>query len=146
MLKKIIFRLLLIFVICLLASALFNLLYLNHLKRLYPVPGNFYAVNGSAMHIYCTGQGSPTVVIEPGIGGDWLDWQKVQPELAKTTRVCTYDRAGLGWSELQPGPRDAEHIAPQLHQLLQQAGEHPPFVLLGASAGGYYVREFYALY
>ena len=144
--KKLILCAALIFVVCLAASSSFNLLYLHHQKTRYPVPGKFYQVNGKTMHIYCTGQGSPTVVIEPGIGGDWLDWQRVQPELAKTTRVCSYDRAGLGWSESQSGPRDAVNIASQLYTLLQEAGEQSPFVLLGASAGGFYVREFRALF
>jgi pimeloyl-ACP methyl ester carboxylesterase len=146
MAKKLISRAALVLVGCLTASSLFNLLYLHHLKAHYPVPGNFYKVNDRTMHLYCSGAGSPTVLIEPGIGNSWLDWQKVQPELAKTTRVCTYDRAGLGWSETQPGPRDAVNIASQLQQLLQQAGEPGPFVLLGASAGGFYIREFYARY
>src|SRR5882724_4911865 len=139
MMKKLIPRVALVFVVCVAASSSFNLLYLRHQKTRYPVPGKFYQVYGKTMHIYCAGLGSPTVVIEPGIGGDWLDWQRVQPELAKTTRVCSYDRAGLGWSEGQSGPRDAVNIASQLHTLLQQAGEQGPFVLLGASAGGFYV-------
>ena len=98
------------------------------------------------MHIYCTGQGSPTVIIEPGLGGDWLDWQHVQPELSKTTRVCTYDRLGNGWSEPQPGLHDAVSTATRLHGLLQQAGEKGPFVFIGASMGGYFVRDYYAQY
>jgi pimeloyl-ACP methyl ester carboxylesterase len=84
------------------------------------------------------------VVIEGGIGNDWIDWQLVQPELSKVTRVCTYDRAGLGWSELPPGQRDARHIAAQLHALLQAAGEKPPLLMIGASAGAFYVRQFYS--
>lgn len=73
------------------------------LRVRYPVPGAFYQVNARSMHLYCSGRGSPTVVLEAGGGEDWLIWQKVQPEVAKTTRVCSYDRAGVGWSELQPG-------------------------------------------
>jgi pimeloyl-ACP methyl ester carboxylesterase len=110
------------------------------------MPGKLYEVNGSPMHLYCTGAGSPTVVLEAGLGNYWLHWQRVQPELAKTTRVCSYDRAGLGWSDPQAGPRDATHIAAQLHSLLQQAGEAGPLVLAGASAGGLYIREFTAAY
>jgi len=98
------------------------------------------------MHLYCTGHGSPTIVLEAGGGDDWLIWQKVQPEVANTTRVCSYDRAGTGWSELQPGLRDATHIADQLHLLLQQASEQGPFVLAGASVGGLYIRQFAATY
>ena len=128
------------------ASALFNLAVAAILKARYPVPGAFYQVGGHAMHLYCTGQGSPTVLLESGLGSDWLYWQKVQPEVAKTTRVCSYDRAGLGWSDDQPGPRDAKNIAAQLHSLLQQAGETGPLVLVGASAGGLYARQFVAAY
>jgi pimeloyl-ACP methyl ester carboxylesterase len=130
----------------LLAGSLYNAAAVWRLSSLYPVPGKFFEVNGSKMHLYCTGSGSPTVVLESGLGGDWLVWQKVQPGLEKTTRVCSYDRAGLGWSDPQPGPRDAKDIALQLHALLQQAGETGPLVLAGASAGGFYVRQFVADY
>lgn len=131
---------------CVLASAAYNAFYVHHLAKRYPVPGNFYLVNGYRMHLYCTGAGSPTVVLEGGRGADWIYWQKVQPELSKTTRVCSYDRAGLGWSDPQPGARDANHIAAQLHALLQQAGETEPLIVIGASAGGFYVREYVATY
>jgi pimeloyl-ACP methyl ester carboxylesterase len=128
------------------ACAVFNLAIGGILRARHPVPGAFYQIGGRSMHLYCTGHGSPTVLLEGGLGDDWLYWQKVQPELAKTTRVCSYDRAGLGWSDLQPGPRDAKNIAAQLHSLLQEAREREPLVLVGASAGGFYVREFAAMY
>ncbi len=129
-----------------LAPALLNLAISAVLRARFPVPGAFYQVNGRSMHLYCTGHGSPTVVLEAGGGDDWLIWQRVQPEVATTTRVCSYDRAGTGWSELQPGIRDANHIAGQLRLLLQQAGEKGPFVLVGASVGGFYIRQFVATY
>ena len=132
--------------LCVLASAGYNTVSVWYLRRHFPPPGKLYAVNGSPMHLYCAGNGSPTVVLESGLGSDWLNWQRVQPELAKTTRVCSYDRAGLGWSNLQPGPRDAKNIAAQLHSLLQQANEVGPLVFVGASAGGFYAREFIATY
>src|SRR5439155_20942603 len=93
-------------------------------------------------HLYCIGKGSPTVLLEAGGGDDWLIWQKIQPELANTTRVCSYDRPGVGWSDLQPGTRDAKHLAGELHSLLQQAAEKGPMVLVGASVGGFYIRQF----
>jgi pimeloyl-ACP methyl ester carboxylesterase len=133
-----------VLIFCVAVSAAYNAIRSRYLQSRYPVPGKFYAVNGSVMHIYCIGSGSPTVVLESGRGDDWLYWQKVQPDLAKATRVCSYDRAGLGWSDPQPGLRDARNIATQLHALLQQAGEAGPFVMVGASAGGLYVREFVA--
>jgi pimeloyl-ACP methyl ester carboxylesterase len=146
MLKKILIGALSVVLLCLLFSAAFNLIYLHHLNEKYPPPGTFYEVNGRKMHLDCTGSGSPTVIIEPGLGGDWLDWQHVQPELSNTTRVCTYDRLGNGWSEPAPGLHDAVTTASRLHSLLQQAGEKSPFVFIGASMGGYFVREYNALY
>ena len=107
-----------------------------------PVPGAFYRVNGRQMHIYCSGEGSPTVVIEAAASASWLAWQGVQTRLSKVTRVCTYDRSGHGWSEHRSGPRDAEAIVSELHSLLNEADVQRPLVLVGHSAGGLYVREY----
>src|ERR1041385_5942564 len=107
-----------------------------------PVPGNFYSVNGRQMHIYCTGAGSPTVLIETGAGATWLGWQAVQSQLARITRVCTYDRAGHGWSERRSGARDAETIVRELHTLLDQASVERPLVFTGHSFGGLLAREY----
>jgi pimeloyl-ACP methyl ester carboxylesterase len=123
-------------------SATYNLAVSAVLQHCYPPPGAIYNVNGYAMHLYCTGASAPTVIVEAGLGNDFIRWQKVQPEVAKFTRICTYDRAGLGWSDERPEPHDAKHIAQQLHALLQAAGENGPIVLVGASAGGYYARQF----
>jgi pimeloyl-ACP methyl ester carboxylesterase len=82
-------------------------------------------------------------VIDAGWGdwsATWSSW--VQPEAAKTTRVCTYDRAGMGWSETGPLPRTAEHFAQELHSGLERAGIPGPFVLVGHSAGGVTMRVF----
>lgn len=133
--------------ICLVAivvcfGAAYNAIALRRLRLAHPVPGAFYAVAGHSMHLYCTGTGSPTIVLEAGLGDDWIYWQKVQPELAKTTRVCSYDRAGLGWSEPQSPPQDAQVISSHLHDLLQAAHEQGPYILVGASAGGFYVRQY----
>ena len=98
------------------------------------------------MHLYCTGEGSPTIVLEAGVGDDSLAWAKVQPELSKTTRVCSYDRAGMGWSTPQPDPRDADTIASELHALLQQAGVRGPIVLMGHSMAGVYIRGYATRY
>jgi pimeloyl-ACP methyl ester carboxylesterase len=127
-------------------SAAYNLIASAALQHRYPPPGRIYKVNGYGMHLYCTGDGAPTVIVEAGLGNDFIAWQKVQPEVAKFTRVCTYDRAGLGWSDDQPDPHDAKHIAQQLHALLQAAGENAPIVLVGASAGGFYARQFVSDY
>ncbi len=104
------------------------------------------AVDGHVMHLYCTGAGSPTVVIEGGLGDTWINWQMVQPELARVTRVCSYDRAGLGWSDPDSGPRDAVAISDQLHELLQRADITGRLVLIGQSAGGLYVRRYVTKY
>jgi hypothetical protein len=96
--------------------------------KTYPPPGQLVDVGGHRLHINCTGTGSPTVVIEAGLG-DWsTSWgEAVQPAVAKTTRVCTYDRAGMGWSEAGPLPRDAAQFARELHTLLQNAQIPGPY-------------------
>lgn len=108
----------------------------------YPPPGQRVAVGGHRLHIHCTGTGSPTVVIDAGLG-DWsTTWAKVQPEVARQAHVCTYDRAGYGWSDAGPLPRDAETFARELRRLLREAGIPGPYVLAGHSLGGLTVRVF----
>lgn len=111
--------------------------------KAYPPPGELVDVGGHRLHIYCTGSGSPTVIIEAGLG-DWSTlWAGyVQPEVAKTTRICTYDRAGMGWSEAGPLPRDAAQMAKELYTLLQNANIHGPYVMVGHSLGGLVIRVF----
>ena len=111
--------------------------------KAYPPPGQLVDVGGYRLHINCTGSGSPTVVIVAG-AGDWsTTWGGVvQPEVAKTTRVCTYDRPGLGWSEAAPLPGDAAQFAKELHTLLQNANIPGPYVMVGHSLGGFVVRIF----
>ena len=110
--------------------------------RAYPPPGQLVDVGGYRLHINCIGTGSPTVVIDAGLG-DWsTTWGFVQQEVAKATRVCTYDRAGLGWSEVGPLPRNAEQHAKELHTLLQNAKIPGPYVMVGHSLGGLDVRIF----
>jgi pimeloyl-ACP methyl ester carboxylesterase len=98
------------------------------------------------MHIDCMGQGSPAVIFDSGLGDTYLSWRKVQPEIAKLTQSCTYDRAGLGYSDPSPRPRTSKVIAEELHALLRAAGVSPPYVLVGHSMGGYDVRLFASLY
>lgn len=126
----------------LLSIAIWNLWVTNLLHAHNPVPGDFFLVDGRQMHIFCSGIGSPTIIIEAGLGSDWLGWQGVQPQLSQRSRVCTYDRSGLGWSEPRPGKRDAEAIAQQLHTLLDEAGMAGPIILVGHSAGGLNIREY----
>ena len=98
------------------------------------------------MHLLCTGEGSPTLVLDAGLGNDSLIWANVQPELSKVTRVCSYDRAGFGWSEPRPDPRDAGRIAHELHRLLNEAGVTGSVVLMGHSISGLYIRAYAASY
>ncbi len=110
--------------------------------KAYPPPGQMVDVGGYRLHINCTGEGSPTVVVESGWGDFSATWSRVQPEIAKTTRICTYDRAGMGWSEVSPEPRTAREFAKELHTLLQKANEPGPYILVGHSMGGYTVRVY----
>jgi pimeloyl-ACP methyl ester carboxylesterase len=107
-----------------------------------PPPGRLVDIGGHKLHLYCTGAGAPTVVLEAGASAFAIDWQLVQPEVARNNRVCAYDRLGHGWSDANTGT-DA-HVIGNLHSLLQQAGERPPFVLVGASRGGLFVRMYQA--
>jgi pimeloyl-ACP methyl ester carboxylesterase len=111
-------------------------------RRAYSPIGQLYTVDGHQLHMICLGEGSPTVILEAGGGHFSATWARVQPMIAQSTRVCTYDRAGYGWSEPGPEPRDAQHIATELHALLDVAGVEPPYVLVGHSLGGIYARVF----
>jgi pimeloyl-ACP methyl ester carboxylesterase len=108
----------------------------------YPPPGQLVDVDGHRLHLHCVGQGSPTVVLDAGLGAFSLDWGAVQPEIAMTTRVCAYDRAGLGWSEPGPRPRSPQQFADELYTLLTNAGVEGPYLLVGHSISGKTVRLF----
>ena len=108
-----------------------------------PAPGRLIDVDGRRLHILCSGSGSPTVVLEAGASSFAIDWTLVQRELAATTRVCSYDRAGMGWSDA--GTLESRvSTARDLHRLLRAAGERPPYVLVGASRGGLFIRAYQA--
>jgi pimeloyl-ACP methyl ester carboxylesterase len=114
----------------------------------YPPPGKLVQVNDHKLHILTMGenQPGPTVVLESGLGGPLTTWHWVQPEVAKFARVVSYDRAGLGWSEDSQNPINAQENAQQLYSLLQKAGIKGPYILVGHSAGGLYIRKFTKLY
>ncbi|MGC1106632.1 MAG: alpha/beta hydrolase [Candidatus Acidiferrales bacterium] len=99
-----------------------------------------------SLNIDCSGQGSPTVILDSGLGVPAVGWKFVQPGVAKFTRVCSYDRAGYGWSTAGPMPRTSAEIVKELHALLAAAGEKPPYILVGHSFGGYNVRVFNGAY
>jgi pimeloyl-ACP methyl ester carboxylesterase len=115
-------------------------------RRFSPMTGRLFDVGGYRMHIHCAGEGSPTVILESGLGDTYISWRKVQPQVAKITRVCSYDRAGIGYSESGSQPRTSKVMAAELHSLLQAADVAPPYVLVGHSMGGYNVRLYSSLY
>ena len=115
-------------------------------QRKYPPPGVLVNVGGYKMHIYCMGEGSPTVILDAANMGTVSNWAWIQPEVAKATRVCAYDRADSGWSDLSPQPNDTRQNAEALHALLEKAGETGAYVLVGHSFGGLYVRMYAEMY
>jgi pimeloyl-ACP methyl ester carboxylesterase len=115
-------------------------------QRTYSPPGEMVDVGTHTLHINCVGRGSPTVILEAANLGISAHWVRVQQQLAKTTRVCAYDRAGMGWSESGTEPRDARQISSELHTLLKGAGTEGPYVLVGHSYGGLYARMYAARY
>ena len=112
--------------------------------RAQTMPGALVSIGGHRLHLQCTGSGSPTVVLEPGLGGASTDMQWIASAVAADTRVCVYDRAGRGWSDEANGPQDAAHIASDLHTLLGRAHIPGPYVLAGHSFGGLYILSFAA--
>jgi pimeloyl-ACP methyl ester carboxylesterase len=114
--------------------------------RFNPMPGRRYDVGGYKMHLDCTGEGSPTVILDSGLGDSYIPWRKVQPEIANFTRVCSYDRAGLGFSYYSHHPSTSRDFAKELHTLLHNAGIPSPYVLVGHSMGGFDVRLYASLF
>jgi pimeloyl-ACP methyl ester carboxylesterase len=143
-------RLLLVLLVLLLFCAAAGFIYENiseaRDRRFNPMPGRLVDVGGRKMHIHCTGAGSPTVILESGLGDSYVSWRQVQPEIAKFAHVCSYDRAGLGYSDPVSEPRTSKVIAQELQQLLRAAGVNPPYILVGHSMGGYDVRFYAKLY
>jgi pimeloyl-ACP methyl ester carboxylesterase len=112
----------------------------------FTMPGRLIDVGDHKLHINCTGTGSPTVLLEPGLGELSSNMAWIAPAVASTTRVCVYDRAGRGWSESAGASQDGVQVATDLHTLLERAGEPGPYVLAGHSAGGIYVLNFAHLF
>ena len=111
-------------------------------RKNFPPPGNLIDVGGFKMHIYCEGEGSPTVILDAMSGGGSPYWGWVQPEVSKVTRVCVYDRAGFYWSEPDPELQTLARTTRNLHTLLVNANIEGPYVLVGHSIGGLYARQF----
>ncbi len=108
--------------------------------------GQSIDIGGRSLNLYCSGSGSPTVVMDSGAGITGYNWNLVQSGVSRMTRACWYDRAGYGWSDPAPRTRTAADIAADLHKLLHAAGISPPYVLVGHSLGGFSVRVFAAQY
>jgi pimeloyl-ACP methyl ester carboxylesterase len=108
----------------------------------YPAPGRLVDIGDRKLHLYCTGKGGPLVVLVAGGGAYSIDWALVQPRVAEVTRVCSYDRAGLGWSDSGPADETVEQTVADLHAVLKTAGEKGPYILTGASIGGIYIRAY----
>jgi len=104
--------------------------------------GQLVDVGDHKLHLRCTGQASPTVVLETGAGDFSFVWALVEPGVARFARVCSYDRAGYAWSEAGLKPRTLAQLVYELHTLLANAGIKPPYVLAGASLGGLIARVF----
>ena len=109
-------------------------------------PGELINIGTHRLHIHCIGTGSPSVIIDSGIGGFSLEWIKVQNNLSENVRICSYDRAGYGWSDPGPRPRTTERISSELRRLLSAAKVSGPYILVGHSFGGYNVRYFASKY
>jgi pimeloyl-ACP methyl ester carboxylesterase len=133
-------------VVLVLAGAFYQLTAAAIDARRYPLPGQLIDIGGYRLHIHCVGQGNPTVILDAASIDTVSDWVWVQPEVARATQVCAYDRAGMGWSDLSPEPPDATQNTAALHALLQSAGIEGPYVLVGHSFGGLYARHFAGRY
>ncbi len=114
--------------------------------RKFPPPGRLVDAGGHRLHIHCSGAGSPMVVLDSGFDDTMLVWWAVQTEVAKFTRVCSYDRAGVGWSEAGPTPTHSRQMVLELHTLLKNAGVSDSYVMVGASFGGLNARIFASQY
>jgi pimeloyl-ACP methyl ester carboxylesterase len=118
----------------------------GRLSEYYPPQGKLVDIGTRNLHINCSGKGSPTVILMAGGGAFAIDWALVQPKVAATTRVCSYDRAGLAWSDPGPADETVEQTVIDLHTLLHAAGEKGPYLLVGASIGGIFIRAYQRKY
>jgi pimeloyl-ACP methyl ester carboxylesterase len=109
-------------------------------------PGWLVDSGGHRLHLNCTGEGGPTVVVENGLGDFSFDWILVQSRVSRFTRICTYDRSGYAWSDPGPRPRTFAQLNLELHDALAKLGEHGPFILVGHSFGGPVVRNYAITY
>jgi pimeloyl-ACP methyl ester carboxylesterase len=145
-LQRIIFVLIVGVVLLALAGALYQSFSERRDLRDHPIPGELIDVGPYQLHLYCTGSGTPAVILDAGMGDTYISWRKVQPRIAQFTRVCSYDRAGLGFSYYSHHPSTSRDFAKELHTLLHNAGIPSPYVLVGHSMGGFDVRLYASLF
>lgn len=124
-------------VLVFLAASAYHGLVSRHERHRFPPPGKLIDVGGYRMHLHVLGEGGPTVVLDSALAGSSLSWSEIQPEVARFTKVLSYDRAGFGWSDPSPHPRTLHHMTLELHALLSKADVEGPFVLVGHSYGGW---------
>ncbi len=115
-------------------------------RRRLPQIGRSVDIGGRTLNIFCSGTGSPAVILDTGGDNPGLAVEQTQAEIAKFTQACWYDRAGIGWSDSGPYPRTSGAIAADLHELLKRAGVPPPYVVEGGSIGGLNSRVFAGMY
>jgi pimeloyl-ACP methyl ester carboxylesterase len=130
----------------LVAGIVYEQLGRRHDRARFPQIGRSVDIGGRTLNIFCSGTGAPPVIFESGGPGPGLEWEAFQPEAAKFTQACWYDRAGEGWSDLGPFPRTSMAISNDLHALLKRAGVPAPYVFTGASFGGLNSRVYGGLY
>lgn len=133
-----------VIILILLAGATYQGLATALERREFPRPGGLVSVGDHQLHIYCTGTASPTVVLEAPAAGLSAAWGEVQRRLSGTMRVCSYDRAGLGWSESGDRPFEPARVPAELRTLLTRANEHGPFVIAGQGLGAAFARMYAA--
>jgi pimeloyl-ACP methyl ester carboxylesterase len=110
--------------------------------RNYPPPGKMVDIGGYQLHLQVSGEGSPTVILEAGFGDYSIQWKDIQARLEKFSRVVSYDRAGMGWSDASPFERDPSRVAEEVHLALKKAGIEGPYIIMGHSLGGIFARHF----
>lgn len=142
-LKRIGIGVLAVLAAAILTGAVYEMWARHRIAAEFPARGVLVDIGGRRIHLDCRGSGAPIVVFESGLDvyGS-LSWSAVQDEVARTTRACSYDRAGILWSDRSNGARDGAAIADDLHKALQAAGEQGPYVMVGHSLGGPYVMSF----
>ena len=144
--RRIVIGLIALIVLVLVVGSAYQLVVGNVPDGRYAVPWRLVDIGGRLLHVNCMGQGTPTVILEAGLGSGAVTWQHVQRPISELTRVCSYDRAGYGWSTSGPSPRTSARVTDDLHRLLEKAGVQGPLVLAGHSLGGLFARHYAATY